>query len=66
MLFPDTAYTLLGFASVDRALNVILKQPFISSGSTAGLNAIKELLTYNGFQNTKRQDYFNAEYGLIL
>jgi len=66
LLFPNTAYSFLGFALINNDLHAVLKQPFISSGSTAELNAIKELLTYNGFQNTKRQDYFNAEYGLIL
>jgi hypothetical protein len=27
---------------------------------------IKAFLEYNGFKNTKRNDYFNQEYGLIL
>ena len=30
------------------------------------LEDIKELLAFNGFENTKRQDYFNHEFGLIL
>lgn len=66
LLFPATAYTVLGFTVIDNALHVVLKQPFIPSDTTADLGAIKELLTYNGFRNTKRQDYFNGEYGLIL
>jgi Serine/Threonine/Tyrosine Kinase found in polyvalent proteins len=66
LLFPATAYTVLGFSMIDKLLHTVLKQPFISSDATADLDAIKELLTYNGFQNTRRQDYFNKEYGLIL
>ena len=27
---------------------------------------IKEILTFNGFENTKRQDYYNKEFGLVL
>ena len=51
---------------IDSALHTVLKQPFISSDATAELSAIQELLTFNGFRNTRRQDYFNDEYGLIL
>lgn len=66
LLFPATAYTILGFTLIEGALNVVIKQPFISSDALADLDAIRELLTFNGFRNTRRQDYFNADYGLIL
>lgn len=42
-----------------------MQQPFIE-GEQAGLDDIKELLSYNGFENTKRQDYYNSEYGLVM
>jgi hypothetical protein len=35
-------------------------------GEQAGLDDIRELLNYNGFENTKRQDYYNNEFGLVL
>lgn len=65
LLFPNTAYSLLGFIDVDRSLCAMLQQPFIE-GEQAKLEDIKELLTFNGFTNTKRQDYYNKEFGLIL
>jgi hypothetical protein len=34
-----------------------MKQPFISSDGQAELNNIKKLLAYNGFENTRRNDY---------
>jgi hypothetical protein len=40
-------------------------QPFIE-GEQADLENIKELLTFNGFKNTRRQDYYNKELGLEL
>jgi hypothetical protein len=40
-------------------------QPFIE-GEQADLENIKELLTFNGFKNTRRQDYYNKEFGLEL
>ena len=27
---------------------------------------LKELLTFNAFENTRRQDYYNKEFGLVL
>jgi Serine/Threonine/Tyrosine Kinase found in polyvalent proteins len=30
------------------------------------LKAVKSFLEYNGFKNTKRNDYYNKELGLIL
>ncbi|GAA0542678.1 putative polyvalent protein kinase domain-containing protein [Chitinophaga japonensis] len=66
LLFPSTAYELSGFtACKDSVLCVVLRQPFIEGGQ-ANLANIKEHLTFNGFRNTKRQDYFNEEFGLIL
>jgi hypothetical protein len=44
----------------------VLKQPFVSSDETADLQTIRELLEFNRFENTARQDYLNKEFGLIL
>jgi len=66
LLFPDTAYTFLGFHQEKGLLLAVLKQPFVSSDETADLQAIRELLEFNRFEHTARQDYFNKEFGLIL
>ena len=47
------------------ALGIVLQQPFIE-GEQASLEDIDELLTFNGFKNIKRQDYYNEEFGLLL
>lgn len=65
LLFPNTAYSLLGFIENDNDLNVVVQQPFIE-GEQARLDDIRELLNFNGFENTKRQDYYNKEFGLVL
>lgn len=65
LLFPNTAYLLIGFLEIDNGLSAVLQQPFIEGGQ-ARLDDIKEFLTYNGFENTKRQDYYNGEFGLVL
>jgi hypothetical protein len=66
LLFPDTAYTFLGFIESNDTLYAVLQQPFIISDETADLNAISEYLEYNGFRHLKRQDYYEMELGLIL
>ncbi len=43
-----------------------MKQSFITSDGTVDLSDVKELLAYNGFENTRRNDYYNEELGLIL
>ena len=66
LLFPSTVYELLGFTSgKNETLCAVLRQPFIEGGQ-ADLESIKELLTFNGFENTRRQDYYNKEFGLEL
>lgn len=65
LLFQNTAYELLGFTSnKDAALCAVLRQPFVED--QAALSDIKEHLTFNGFQHTRRQDYLNDEFRLIL
>lgn len=49
----------------DKRLLVVLQQPYVE-GEQAKLQDIKELLTFNGFVNTKRQDYYNDEFKLLL
>lgn len=65
LLFPSTAYSLIGFMEIDNGLHTVLQQPFIEGGQ-ARLDDIRELLNYNSFENTKRQDYYNSEFGLVL
>jgi hypothetical protein len=71
LLFPSTAYTLLGFvedpsvSAGENSLSVVIKQPFIE-GNQANLNHIAELLNFNGFFVSKRQDYFNPEFSIAL
>ena len=65
LLFTNTTYSLLGFTEINGSLCVLLQQQFIE-GEQAELEDIKDLLTFNGFENTRRQDYYNKEFGLVL
>ncbi|MBS1662158.1 MAG: hypothetical protein JST68_14030 [Bacteroidetes bacterium] len=66
LLFEETAYNFLGFTEKDDLLLAVLKQPFITSDAPVNLKDVKKFLAFNGFTNTKRNDYFNQELGLIL
>jgi hypothetical protein len=66
LIFSDTAYALLGFIDVEHELCAVARQSFIIADGQAELEDIREFLGFNGFENTRRQDYFNKEFGLIL
>lgn len=66
LLFPNTAYLLIGFIeNTDGNFCVVLEQIYVTGG-VAELDRIKELLTFNGFVNLKRQDYSHNKFDLIL
>jgi hypothetical protein len=64
--FEDTAYQLIGFHTVDDNLFAVVEQPFVEVTSTTNLEQIREFLLSNGFTNTRNNDYYNQELGLIL
>ena len=66
LIFDQTPYTFLGFVITDNVLRAVVQQPFIVSDAPVDLENVKEFLATNGFENTRRQDYYNKEYGLIL
>jgi hypothetical protein len=66
IIFSNTAYSLLGFVKENETLYAVLRQPFISADEQVELDEIKKLLTFNGFENNKRNDYIHKELGLIL
>ncbi|HET6994256.1 MAG TPA: hypothetical protein VFI06_04690 [Chitinophagaceae bacterium] len=66
LIFVNTAYTFIGFVKDNKALCAILKQPFITSDAQVELGDVKKLLGFNGFVNSRRNDYVHGELGLIL
>ena len=65
-LFPETNYTLLGFSIKNDNLFAVLKQPFVISNQKTELDEVKSFLAFNGFKNTRGNDYYHQEWGLIL
>ncbi|MES2778147.1 MAG: hypothetical protein V4722_28485 [Bacteroidota bacterium] len=66
LIFGETPYTFLGFVKTNDILKAVVQQPFIVTDAQADLTDIKDFLAVNGFENTRRQDFYNKEYGLIL
>ncbi len=65
LLFPGTAYNLIGFTMSDNQFCVMLEQPFIEGGQ-ADLGDIEAFLTFNDFKKFRRQDYYNTAFRLML
>ncbi|RZF59646.1 putative polyvalent protein kinase domain-containing protein [Sphingobacterium corticibacterium] len=64
--FADTAYELLGFVKERGILYAVVQQPFVKATAPTELENVRRFLTENGFTNTRNNDYFNAELGIIL
>jgi hypothetical protein len=64
--FPDTAYQLVGFYESEKVLYGVVEQPFIKSDQNTVLENVKSFLEENGFENTRNNDYFNPDLGIIL
>ena len=64
--FPDTAYELIGFTEKDNVLLAVVKQRYVKKKGNTDLEHVKKFMAENGFKNTKDNDYYNPELGLIL
>lgn len=64
--FPDTAYQLIGFYEQDEVLYAVVEQKFVESDSQTELDNVNKFLTSNGFVNTRNNDFFHPEIGIIL
>lgn len=64
--FPDTSYQLIGFYENEDALYAVVEQDFIKSDCTTNLEVVKEFLISNGFYNTRNNDYYHPQLGIIL
>jgi hypothetical protein len=66
LFFPDTAYQLVGFYESEEVLYAVVEQDFIKFDELTELEIVKKFLDENGFVNTRNNDYFNSDLGIIL
>jgi hypothetical protein len=64
--FPDTAYHLLGFYKDKETVYAVVEQPFVKATEKTNLELVKKFMLANGFLNTKNNDYYNPDLGIIL
>jgi hypothetical protein len=64
--FSDTRYQLLGFNLTDDVLYAVVQQPFVKSTEQTELNHVQSFLAENGFINSKNNDYYHPELGIII
>ena len=44
----------------------VVQQSYVAITANTDLEQVKKFLTQNGFENTRNNDYFNPELGIIL
>jgi hypothetical protein len=66
LLFPGTAYALIGFYLENNTLYAVVRQAYIEITEPTNLDLVREFLTANGFRLKKNNDYHNDGLGLIL
>lgn len=65
--FPDTAYNLIGFYKSElEVIYAVVEQNYVESNQSTDLCLVKKFLESNGFFNTKNNDYYSADLGIIL
>lgn len=64
--FPSTSYELIGFFQENNVLFAVVKQYYVEMTAVTEVNAIRNLLSENGFIHKKNNDYFNPIIGIIL
>jgi len=64
--FNDTAYELTGFIKEAGNLYAVVQQSFVTSNQHTDIHQVKAFLELNGFLNSRNNDYFNPELGIIL
>lgn len=64
--FPDTAYKLTGFIKENNFLFAVVQQQFVELTEYTDLEEVKKFMELNGFINTRNNDYFNPELGILL
>jgi hypothetical protein len=66
IIFPDTSYKLNGFYKGESTVYAVVEQSFIEANEKTDLKFVKEFMVSNGFGNTRNNDYFNPNLGIIL
>jgi hypothetical protein len=64
--FPDTAYNLLGFYEEKDQMFSVVEQPFVKATQQTNLDEVKSFMFVNGFLNSRNNDYYHPDLGIIL
>lgn len=64
--FTDTAYELIGFTKEKTILYAVVQQSYVEITQNTELEHVKVFMDSNGFINTRNNDYFNPDLGIIL
>ncbi len=57
---------MLGFSKIEETIYAVVKQPFVTISDITDINEVKKFMANNGFKNTKNNDYYNPNLGVII
>jgi hypothetical protein len=66
VLFPDTAYELVGFTQENQRLYAMVQQPFVAADVPTDLELVRRFMQSNGFERVRNNDYYHPDWGVIL
>lgn len=66
LLFPSTAYELVGFVNINTTLHAAVTQRYIKPTARTNIESVKRLMRRNGFEIKRNNDYLNDQVGLII
>jgi len=64
--FPATCYEFIGLKIINDVLHAVVKQRFVHTTEATDLTVVKQFMAYNGFQNTRNNDYIHLQLGIIF
>lgn len=65
-LFPEVSYRLTGFTQSPNLFAAVIEQPWAQAARGASKQEVEGYLSEAGFTNTRYNDYYNKEHGLLL
>lgn len=56
----------MGFYQEENIVYAVVKQPFVKVTEKTDLELVRKFMAENGFLNTRNNDYYNPNLGIIL
>lgn len=66
LLFPSTAYQLIGFCLENKVLYAVVRQHYVGFTEATDLNVVEKIMMDNGFLRKRNNDYYHPEAQVLI